>query len=163
MFVSNDSCGCDTNCEYLQEITSSRQRFPKPIAMYKSLLFYGSNVVASEAEQWKRYRKICGPSFSEPNNRLVWDETVSIMNDLFDNIWGSKKQIVSEHALEITKPVCTISLVFTQFESNDRMKLQLALFVIGAAGFGRRMSWNEEFAPTAKGQLSFKVRLAFRT
>ncbi|TCD65732.1 hypothetical protein EIP91_002261 [Steccherinum ochraceum] len=125
----------------IREIVGSRQRFPKPVAMYKGLLFFGGNIVASEAEDWKRYRKICGPSFSEPNNRLVWDETVGIMNDLFDNVWGGKTEIVSDHALEITMP--------------------LALFVIGAAGFGRRMSWNEEFSASAKGkgELSFKDTL----
>jgi len=123
----------------IKEIASSRQRFPKPAALYKGLLFFGENIVASEGQEWKRIRKICGPSFSEPNNKLVWDETVKVLNDLFDNVWGSQKEIVTEHALEITMP--------------------LALFVIGAAGFGRRMSWSEEFAPAAKGQLSFKDTL----
>lgn len=131
--------------------------------MYKGLLFFGGNIVASEAEEWKRHRKICGPSFSEPNNRLVWNETVSVMRDLFDNVWGSKKQIVSEHALEITMPVCATFFMFMLIRLNKGIKLQLALFVIGAAGFGRRMSWNEEFAPPAKGQLSFKVRHTFTT
>ena len=73
--------------------------------LYQGLLFFGNNIVASEADEWKRYRKICGPSFSEPNNRLVWDETVSIMNDLFNNVWGDQKEVVYEHALELTMPV----------------------------------------------------------
>ncbi|THH31054.1 hypothetical protein EUX98_g3138 [Antrodiella citrinella] len=88
----------------IKEITASRQRFPKPVEMYKGLQFFGNNIVVSEAEEWKRYRKICGPSFSEPNNKLVWDETVKIVHDLFDNVWGSRKEIVYEHALEVTMP-----------------------------------------------------------
>lgn len=88
-----------------QEITVARHRFPKPVELYRGLAFYGSNILVSEHEEWRRFRKICGPSFSEPNNRLVWDETVAVVNNLFDNVWGSQKQIVSENALEITMPV----------------------------------------------------------
>lgn len=69
------------------------------------MLFFGKNIVASEGEDWKKYRKIIGPLFSEPNNRLVWDEAVTILNDLFHNVWGSQKIITSDHALEITMPV----------------------------------------------------------
>lgn len=84
---------------------ASRQRFPKPVHLYQGLLFWGGNIVASEHDEWKRYRKVAGPSFSEPNNRLVWDETVSIMTDLFENVWGDKKEVVYEHALDLTMPV----------------------------------------------------------
>jgi cytochrome P450 len=49
----------------LQEITTYRARFPKPIDYYDSLSFFGANVVASEGEAWKKYRKISSPSFSE--------------------------------------------------------------------------------------------------
>ncbi|KAI0705838.1 cytochrome P450, partial [Cytidiella melzeri] len=106
----------------IKEITMHRARFPKPVEQYKALLFYGENIVASEGEQWKRYRKISAPAFSERNNRMVWEETVSIMQDLFDNIWGAKPEITVDHAVEITLPI--------------------ALFVIGVAGFGQRMPWK---------------------
>ncbi|TCD70732.1 hypothetical protein EIP91_002108 [Steccherinum ochraceum] len=123
----------------IKEVIGSRQRFPKPVELYTGLLFFGGNIVASEGDLWKKYRKVCGPSFSEPNNRLVWAETVSVMNDLFENVWGGKKEVVFDHALEVFMPI--------------------ALFVVGAAAFGRRMTWNEKFVPSAPGQLSFKDTL----
>jgi len=77
--------------------------------------------VASEGEEWKKYRKIAAPAFSEVsleldpsprseydhqrNNKLVWDETTRIMVDLFDNVWGDKAEIVVDHCLDITLPV----------------------------------------------------------
>ena len=88
-----------------QEVLSSRVRFPKPLEDYNVLRFFGNNILASEGAEWKRFRKICGSSFSEPNNRLVWNETVSIMNDLFQNVWGTQKQIMYDHTLELTMPV----------------------------------------------------------
>ena len=39
------------------------------------------------------------------NNVLVWDETVRIMNDLFDNVWGDRSEVVVDHCVDITLPV----------------------------------------------------------
>ncbi len=93
---------------FLQQITAHRAKFPKPVEEYTALSFFGRNIVASEGEEWKRYRKVTAPAFSEvrtshinsrshsspkdlqPNNKLVWDETVRIMNGLFDDVWAGK-------------------------------------------------------------------------
>ncbi|KAL0057321.1 hypothetical protein AAF712_016042, partial [Marasmius tenuissimus] len=52
-------------------------------------MFEGNNV-ASEGDLWKKYRKIAAPAFIDRNNRLVQDETVRIVLDLFDNVWMNK-------------------------------------------------------------------------
>ena len=55
--------------EYLwtfsQEITTYRHRFPKPLFRYEVLNAFGSNIISSEGEEWKKYRKITAPAFSE--------------------------------------------------------------------------------------------------
>jgi cytochrome P450 len=33
--------------------------------MYRLLDMYGSNIVVSEGDEWKRFRKIANPGFSE--------------------------------------------------------------------------------------------------
>jgi hypothetical protein len=89
--------------------------------LYKPLMFYGENIVASEGEQWKRYRKISAPAFSEVvwplisrescslelqrNNKLVWDETIKVTLDMLNNVWGTQDQIVVDHTAEITLTV----------------------------------------------------------
>jgi hypothetical protein len=91
------------------------------VELYSALSIYGTNIVASEGDEWKKYRKIAAPTFSEVgskpclsprseqycqrNNKLVWDETTRIMMDLFDNVWGDKAEIVIDHCLDITLPV----------------------------------------------------------
>ena len=35
------------------------------LPIYKALAFYGHNIVASEGEEWKKYRKISAPAFSD--------------------------------------------------------------------------------------------------
>lgn len=43
------------------------------------------------------------------NNKLVWDETVRIINDLFSNVWGVEDVVTVNHATELTLPVRAIS------------------------------------------------------
>jgi len=82
---------------------------------------FGPNIITSEGEEWKKYRKIAAPAFSEvgpghllspetachhqKNNKLVWDTTTKIMMDLFDNVWGDRSEIVVDHCVDITLPV----------------------------------------------------------
>ncbi|KAI0703435.1 cytochrome P450 [Cytidiella melzeri] len=127
------------DADALNEITTHRARFPKPIEQYKLLQFFGGNIVASEGDEWKRYRKISAPAFSERNNKLVWDETKLIVRDLFENVWGSKKEISVDHALDVTLP--------------------LALFVIGVAGFGRRVRWSDDENVPSGYTMTFKTAL----
>ena len=48
-----------------KEVTTSRARFPKPLNLYVALSVFGTNIVASEGEEWKKFRKIAAPAFSE--------------------------------------------------------------------------------------------------
>ncbi|KAE9391411.1 cytochrome P450 [Gymnopus androsaceus JB14] len=108
----------------IKEITTARSRFPKPVERYEVLSILGGNIVASEGEEWKRYRKVAAPAFNDRNNKLIWDETLKIMLDLFDNVWGDQESIVIDHAISITVPI--------------------ALFVLSAAAFGQRISWKDD-------------------
>jgi cytochrome P450 len=69
------------------------------------LVFFGRNIVASEGDEWKRYRKVSAPAFSEKNNKLVWDETVKIMVDMFNTRWNNADEVTIDHCVEITLPV----------------------------------------------------------
>lgn len=51
--------------ELNQEVTSSRARFPKPVDIYEAVSIFGPNIVASEGDEWKKYRKISAPVFSD--------------------------------------------------------------------------------------------------
>ena len=111
-----------------QEITTARAQFPKPAREYEIVSFYGPNIVTSEGEEWKKYRKISAPAFShvrtinvrllffnrrfyffKRNNKLVWDETIKIMNGLFMEVWAGKDVISLDHTLEITLAVYVYS------------------------------------------------------
>ncbi|EIM88971.1 cytochrome P450 [Stereum hirsutum FP-91666 SS1] len=123
----------------IKEVTMSRARFPKPVHQYRVLLLFGGNIVASEGDEWKRYRKVAAPAFSEKNNKLVWDETVKIMVDMFHTLWNDAPEVTVDHCIEITLPI--------------------ALFVIGVAGFGRKVSWKDDTVVPPGYTMSFKEAL----
>ncbi|KAF8142663.1 cytochrome P450 [Mycena galopus ATCC 62051] len=123
----------------IKDVTLSRARFPKPVHQYEALVFFGRNIVASEGDEWKRYRRISAPAFSEKNNKLVWDESVKIMADMFNTQWNNADEVTIDHCVEIT--------------------LAIALFVIGVAGFGHKVSWQEDTVVPPGYTMSFKDAL----
>ncbi|PPQ67222.1 hypothetical protein CVT26_007295 [Gymnopilus dilepis] len=139
-----------------QEVIASRAHFPKPIKQYRALTFFGHNIVASEDEEWKKYRKITAPAFSDRNNKLVWDETVKIVQGLFADVWHDKDVITVDHAVDITLPVAFLSAFLY---TKSAYSVQIALFVIGVAGFGRDMSWRDDDLVPPGHLMTFKDSL----
>ncbi|KAI0739086.1 cytochrome P450 [Daedaleopsis nitida] len=123
----------------IKDVIGARSRFPKPLGPYKILLAFGPNLVASEGDEWKRQRKLVAPAFSEKNNKLVWDETVRIVHDLWDNVWGDKDTVDIDNITDLTVPI--------------------TLLIIGVAGFGRRISWQEDAIAPAGHKMTFKQAL----
>jgi len=70
-----------------QQVATQHSAFPKPLALYKPLSFFGPSILTTEGEEWRRHRKVVARSFGETNHRLVWQETIKIMLDLFTH-WG---------------------------------------------------------------------------
>ena len=44
---------------------------------------YGPSILTTEHEEWKKHRRIAGPSFTERNNVLVWESTIEIILGYF--------------------------------------------------------------------------------
>lgn len=59
--------GVHSDCllDMLQEITAPHAPFEKAVHRYKILKLFGPNIVASEGEEWKRYKRMSDPAFSE--------------------------------------------------------------------------------------------------
>ncbi|KAF8919330.1 cytochrome P450 [Mucidula mucida] len=122
------------DAETYKEITSDPARFPKPVEQYTPLLFFGPNIVATEGDQWKKYRKICAPAFSESNLKLAWDESINAITEYFDTV----------HANAPSFDIDNFRLV----------ALPLTLRVIAAAGFGRRLPWEEHSSHAPRRRMS---------
>jgi hypothetical protein len=45
--------------------------------------FYGPSIGIAGYDEWRKHRRIAGPSFTESNNVLVWESTIEIMLGYF--------------------------------------------------------------------------------
>ena len=44
---------------------------------------YGPNILTAEHDEWRKHRRLAGPSFTESNNALVWGSTIEIILGYF--------------------------------------------------------------------------------
>lgn len=93
------------DAEVTFQITSQRNRFKKPIEIYKNVDLYGKNVVSTEGAIWRQHRKLTSPSFSETNNELVWNETLYQTQAMLEG-WNRHAGLASE----VAKDTMTMTL-----------------------------------------------------
>src|SRR5258706_1030046 len=95
-----------------QQTATQHSAFPKPLVIYKIFSIFGSNILATEGEEWRRHRKIVARCFGETNHRLVWEETIRIVLDLFTH-WdqqGNGGEIEVPSVKEITREIAIMVL-----------------------------------------------------
>ncbi|KAH7417644.1 cytochrome P450 monooxygenase-like protein [Cadophora sp. MPI-SDFR-AT-0126] len=117
-----------SNAELGTQLTTRKTDFLKPVQRYKIVDLFGKSILTQEGQEWKRHRKIVGPSFSEKSNRLVFEESVRQAEGMM-SVWAEKKG-----------------------NSRERMTVgnaaidaaTLSLHVICAAGFGVPTLWPNE-------------------
>ena len=111
------------DADVINQFTTRRTDFPKPIDMYGSIDIFGKNVVTTEGQVWRQHRKITSPPFTEKNNHVVWEESMLQAQAMLKG-WvgpnGEGNQTVSSVAADA---------------------MRLSLYVISRAGFGVRLTW----------------------
>lgn len=110
----------------INQITTRRNDFPKPVALYIGVDVYGKNVVSTEGAAWKHQRKITSPPFTEKSNRVVWIESLRQAELMLTSWVGSSG--------DGPRSVATVAA--------DTMRL--SLHVISRAGFGQQLVWPGE-------------------
>ena len=121
-------------------IFSSRPRFPKPVQSYKILNFFGNNIVTTDFDEWKRYRKIAAPAFNEvrdyqyigcrhvsndssqKNNKLAFEESVRVVTSLYEGRWDGKQEIVADDTLDLTMAVSSANVAPNEDISIDFLR-----------------------------------------
>ncbi|KAG8929205.1 hypothetical protein FRC01_004694 [Tulasnella sp. 417] len=105
----------------IKVMTSNRALFEKPIEMYDLLMLYGDNLLTTEGETWNRHRRLANPSFAETSIRYVWEQTVRILDEIFDD-WSETSSKVIPHVADLTK--------------------EITLLILGAVAFGQETHWE---------------------
>lgn len=78
--------------------------------------------------------------YFQRNNKLVWNETVRIVEEMFEDGWNMQETGEIDDILEVT---ASVRLLDQSLTSLELILTQISLFVISAASFGKSMSWKE--------------------
>ncbi|KAG8885929.1 Exopolyphosphatase [Tulasnella sp. 332] len=129
-----------SDASIIQRIAASRPDFPKPLEMFRVFEMFGQSVLTVAGADWSRHKKMTSPAFSESNLRYIWDQTIRIIENMFDSDWSSQgDQVVLE---DVTKTMTEISML-----------------VIMAGGFGQADNWIRDPKPVPGHLLTFRQAL----
>lgn len=117
-----------TNAELAAQITTRKNDFVKPVHQYAIIDVFGRSIVSVEGQDWRRHRKVVGPSFSEKSNKLVFEESLRQARGMME-LWASQG----------SNTLADIKVENTAVDTAD-----LSLHVICAAGFGLPQLWPGE-------------------
>lgn len=68
--------------------------FPRPVWVNDVLAVFGSNISTAEGQSWKTQRRVATRCFNEPNNEIVWSETLDLSHDML-RYWTRKSSVDS--------------------------------------------------------------------
>ncbi|KAI9197172.1 cytochrome P450 [Polychytrium aggregatum] len=130
------------DADLIKEAASRRVEIPKPTQEYRAFNIFGSNILTTEGDEWRKHRKIVSPHFSETNNLLVHHETQRLVAEMCEE-WETTAVRAPDSPDEFQVNV-----------SQDMSRL--TLFVFSAAGFGRKFSWSVRDQPDEGHRYSFE-------
>jgi cytochrome P450 len=113
--------------ELIQQITTRKESFPKPLEAYKILELFGSNVVTTEGQLWRMHRKTTAASFNEKNAVHTFLEAIEQAQGMLDK-WFPDGSVVSTGTMR----------------TLEQDTMTLALNIIGYVGFGLRFLWPHQ-------------------
>jgi len=92
-----------------QTIFQSRTAFPKVARVMRVIrdFGYGPNLSSTENDEWRKHRRIAGPSFTESNNAFVWESSIEIILEYFIkwNRDGNGSIVKVSNFTEVTKQI----------------------------------------------------------
>jgi cytochrome P450 len=98
----------------VEQLTSRRRDFVKPVEVYKILEVFGPSVVTTEGDAWSRHRKVTSPPFNDRVSTLVWREAQAQATDMLGG-WLERPDGIND---------------------TERDTMILALHVLTATGLG---------------------------
>jgi cytochrome P450 len=119
------------HADLIHQVTTRREDFPKPLASYKILDLFGSNVVTTEGQLWRMHRKVTAASFNERNAAGAFAEAIAQAQGMLSKWFPRGNDSPS------TETIRTLE--------QDTMRW--ALNIIAYVGFGLRFLWPHQDMP----------------
>lgn len=125
------------NAELINQIVVRKADFTKPVEGYKIVDIFGRSMLTQEGLEWRRHRKVVGPSFSEKSNKLVFEESLRQAESMME-LWSSQGKNTEENM---------------RVQNTAADAATLSLHVICAAGFGVPQLWPGESEEKLQGNV----------
>lgn len=122
---------CDA--DVVQDILSRKDDFPKPPIVHPGLDIYGTNVVTTSGQEWKKRRRIITPHFGENYNRLAWTKGLE-KTRLLVKSWSTRLPNETESPL-----------LRNTFDDFMRLTLTITSFNM----FGRDLRWPNRISTSS--------------
>lgn len=125
----------------LMNVFKRRTDFPRCLELTEVLNVFGPNMSTVDGQQWKTQRKMTATCFNEPNNQIVWSESLYLAKDML-RYWTSKPELKTT--------------------ADDTRTL--SLHVLSRAGFGKSFKFEghderQESSPSASYKASLQTIL----
>jgi cytochrome P450 len=129
---------CTSDPVAIDHVFKKIKEFVKP-EVFKTLDFFGPNIITVNDEAWARHRKLTAPCFNERVSMFVWDESRRQASDMVED-WLAKPDAKSNTIVQDSGTV--------------------ALHVLTAAAFGEQRDFRSGVNKLAPNhQLSFRSAL----
>jgi cytochrome P450 len=112
---------CTSDPVAIDHVFKKMKEFVKP-EVFKTLDFFGPNIITVNDEPWARHRKLTAPCFNERVSMFVWDESRRQASDMVE-VWLAKPGAKSNSIVQDAGTV--------------------ALHVLTAAAFGEQRDFRE--------------------
>ncbi|KAH7081478.1 cytochrome P450 [Paraphoma chrysanthemicola] len=112
---------CASDPVAIDYVFKTMKEFPKP-EVFKTLDFFGPNIITVNDEPWVRHRKLTAPCFNERVSTFVWDESLRQASDMLED-WLAKPNVKTNSVVQDSGTV--------------------ALHVLTAAAFGMQREFRE--------------------
>ncbi|KAL3423548.1 cytochrome p450 3a21 [Phlyctema vagabunda] len=116
------------NAEFITQVTTRRNDFPKPIKDYKVVDVFGPSMLSSEGPHWREHKRVIAPSFSEKSNKFAFEESLKQAEGMM-NFWISQGDNTAQDV---------------RVDDTSKDTAILSLNVICTAGFGVPQLWPNQ-------------------
>jgi cytochrome P450 len=88
---------CISNPEVIYDILQRRGDFRRNMEEFGVLNVFGKNLSTTDDQEWQRHRKMTAVTFTEKNNELVWQQSLSQAKGMLEYWTHSAEPIRSTH------------------------------------------------------------------
>ncbi|KLO18993.1 cytochrome P450 [Schizopora paradoxa] len=116
------------SAEAIKQILSGSSSFHKTAETTAPIRLWGNSVFAADHDDYKRHRRIVGPSFTSNTYPPLWRESASLYNEMVESEGWPDSKVTSE----------------IHIPSASRLASKFTMAIIARCAFGQPIAWQRD-------------------